>query len=1731
MKNKSASRARGQRQCILHPTAISQAIAQLGQQWRVHHLKGMATVLLAPGLLALSGLAQAQTLPVGGTVSAGAATISSTAAQMNVVQSSQRAVIDWTSFSIGQGAKVEFMVPNAQGATLNRVNGNMTSEIAGQLRSNGSLFLINPNGIAITPTGVVNTGGAFVASSLDQSNADFMAARMLFNGRGTSARVSNAGSINAGQGAYVALLGGAVGNSGLINVPMGRLGLGSGEQVTLDINGNNFMQVAVPGNWLADNGALVDNSGTLQASGGVVQLKAAVLRQAVREVINMSGTINADSATRDGGRIELIGGADPQNMAGMVRVSGRLSAQATGPGGNGGFIETSGAQLDLGGISVSTQSVTGHAGHWLIDPYNITISSGTGSGTSFTGSTTSFTPGAATVINTATLQTALAASNVAITTGAAGSAGSDPGDITIVSPLSWSSATTLTLTAARNININAVVSASGGTGAGFVGTTGASGGLNFGVGGRIDLASTASFSLNGASYTVITNLGSAGSTTGTDLQGMSGNLSRNYVLGANIDASATSSWNSNAGFNPIGTAATPFTGAFNGLGHVISGLTINRTSTNNVGLFGATGAAGSIRNVGLVGGAVAGRQEVGALVGTNAGTISNAYSSASVTSVANMVGGLVGKNTGSISNSNAQTTITIGTVELAYIGGLVGLNDLGSISNSYAQGTISITATGVGYTGGLVGRNNSIISNPYTNVTINSTGDRVIFIGGLAGTNELGARISESYATGNITASGSYAGSGGIGGLVGVNYAGNAANGGSLITNSYATGNLTTSSASRVGGLVGWQQSALGFSPIISNSYARTTITINSGSVISIGGLVGDSSGAISNSYAQGAINITTGAGHIGGLAGRSFASITNSYADVDISGTVANVHRIGGLVGSNEDGARISGSFATGDITTVSNMGVIGGLVGVNYSGNAANGGSLVTNSYATGDVTAAGGNRVGGLVGWQEVAAGGNPQISNSYSVGRVTGSGTAGGLVGGNDSGAVITSSYWNTTNNSPSLLGVGAGVATGATGLSSTAFRQAASFTGWSMDSSGGQAATWRIYEGSTTPLLKAFLTPMTIDLGASYTVTYNGQAQTAPGSDPRILGSLNTAAINAGTYSTSGTGLYSTQLGYDLSTTGSGGTLTITAVPITVTANAQSVTYGTALSSLSYSVTRAGGATGLFGSDTLSGSLSTSSGTVPNVGTHVITQGTLSGAGNYILTYVGANLTVTPASLRLVGTRVYDGTTTVAGSVLTAMGVNGQTFTVLGTGAAGNLSSANAGASAQTLATVTGLSVGNSSNGGLANNYNALTVAGSAVTITPANLTLVGTRAYDGTTTVAGSVLTAMGVNGQSFTVTGAGAAGNLSSANAGASARTLATFTGLSLGSSSNGGLASNYNALSMAGSAVTITAAPITVTANAQSVTYGAALPSLTYSITRAGGATGLFGSDTLSGALSTAAGAAPNVGNYQITQGTLSGGGNYTLTYVGANLSVTPASLRLVGARVYDGTSTVAGSVLTAMGVNGQTFTVLGAGDASNLSSANAGASAQTLATLTGLNLGSSSNGGQAGNYSALSVAGSAVTISAAPITVTANAQSMTYGTAIPLLSYSITRAGGATGLFGSDTLSGALSIGAGAVPNVGTHAITQGTLSGAGNYTLTYVGANLKVNPGIASSLSSFVPLLQSKSVQQPTGADLSPSPWFLRTANEKTWPDAPVITDQLRQSKEVQWGPIASGYSDR
>ncbi|MFN7306563.1 MAG: hypothetical protein ACK5TQ_08270, partial [Acetobacteraceae bacterium] len=159
------------------------------------------------------------------------------------------------------------------------------------------------------------------------------------------------GRIQAGPGGYAALLGGAVDNSGTISVPMGRIGLGSGEKVTLDLSGDGFLQVAVPTAAGGDQ-ALVSNSGLLSAPGGRVEIAAATAQAAARHAINMSGVVEANTVSGTAGSITFSGGP-----GGEVNVSGRVDASsATGRGGN---VTVTGANIALRGAEVNASGATG----------------------------------------------------------------------------------------------------------------------------------------------------------------------------------------------------------------------------------------------------------------------------------------------------------------------------------------------------------------------------------------------------------------------------------------------------------------------------------------------------------------------------------------------------------------------------------------------------------------------------------------------------------------------------------------------------------------------------------------------------------------------------------------------------------------------------------------------------------------------------------------------------------------------------------------------------------------------------------------------------------------------------------------------------------------------------------------------------------------------------------------------------------------------------------------------------------------------------------------------------------------------------------------------------------------------------------------------------------------------------------------------------------------------------
>ena len=268
----------------------------------------------------LAGTAgQALALPTDGQVSLGQGSIASTDGTMTVTQSSQNLAINWNSFNVAQGETVSFVQPNSSAIALNRVVGSDPSSIYGTLQANGQVFLVNPNGILFGQGAQVNAGG-LVASSLDISDQDFAAGNYSFSGTGGS--VVNQGSLTAQDGGYVALLGGQVSNEGTIAARLGSVALAAGEQVSLDFAGDQLLSVQVDKGALQ---ALAQNKQLIQAEGGQVILTAKAAEGLLNSVVNNEGVIEAGSLSNRNGVIRLEG--DRLVNAGTLDASGETGGR------------------------------------------------------------------------------------------------------------------------------------------------------------------------------------------------------------------------------------------------------------------------------------------------------------------------------------------------------------------------------------------------------------------------------------------------------------------------------------------------------------------------------------------------------------------------------------------------------------------------------------------------------------------------------------------------------------------------------------------------------------------------------------------------------------------------------------------------------------------------------------------------------------------------------------------------------------------------------------------------------------------------------------------------------------------------------------------------------------------------------------------------------------------------------------------------------------------------------------------------------------------------------------------------------------------------------------------------------------------------------------------------------------------------------------------------------------
>ncbi|MCY3913922.1 MAG: cadherin domain-containing protein [Chloroflexi bacterium] len=588
-------------------------------------------------------------------------------------------------------------------------------------------------------------------------------------------------------------------------------------------------------------------------------------------------------------------------------------------------------------------------------------------------------------------------------------------------------------------------------------------------------------------------------------------------------------WNGGAGWEPIG----PYTATFEGNGHTLSNLFIDRDATDEVGFFSRLGTGGVIRRVGLRGMDVRGRNEVGGLVGDSDGSVTASYASGAVTGN-HVVGGLAGRNDGTITTSYASGTVAGDD----YVGGLVGTNGRGDmITASYAGS--EVTGAGPGghaHHGGLAGRNDGRISASYAWGRVTETHGSA---GGLVGSKHGDARVTASYW--DTATSGQTRSAGGVGKTTAevqtpTGYA-----------DIYADWNVD------VDGVTGnddpWHFGTASQYPVLKVDFngdgtasweefgdqrpapdvSRVDYDADNDGLIEVANLAqlhairwdldGDGFAADAG-YAAAFPNAPSGMGCLTGCMGYEltgdldFDTNGNGVADAGDAywNGGAGWEPIGPYTATFEgNGHTLSNLFidrdATDEVGFFSRLGTGGvirrvGLRGMDVRGRNEVGGLVgdsdgsVTASYASG--TVAGDDRVGGLVGLSDgqitasyagsavtgVGPGGHAdhgglvgraekrgRISASYAWGRVTEThGSAGGLVGSKHGDARMTASYWDAATSGRTRSAGGVGKTTAEL---QTPTGYSGIYVDWNVDLDGetGGDDPWHFGTNAQYPMLK------------------------------------------------------------------------------------------------------------------------------------------------------------------------------------------------------------------------------------------------------------------------------------------------------------------------------------------------------------------------------------------------------------------------------------------------------------------------------------------------------------------------------------------------------------------------------------------------------------------------------------------------------------------------------------
>ena len=509
--------------------------------------------------------------------------------------------------------------------------------------------------------------------------------------------------------------------------------------------------------------------------------------------------------------------------------------------------------------------------------------------------------------------------------------------------------------------------------------------------------------------------------------------SKYYIQTANIDASSTSTWNSSSGWSPIGITPNAFTGTYNGNGHTISGLFINRNATDYQGLFGRN--VGAISNLGITDVNITGLYGTGGLVGINYGPISNSYCTGSITGDM-ATGGLVGANfvPATIRKSYSNASVTGGSSDY---GGLVGQHRDGAlIADCYSTGNVTRSSGGGAAFGGLVGiiTSTSTITNSY------STGRVIYTIGG----NPTNKGFIGAYTNGTLT-----------------NNFWDTETSLQTTTAGTATGKTTAEMKTNSTFLsAGWDYTIWNIGDGINNGYPYLKWQNPTGtSLTSIALPVG--AGTVGDPYEIATLqNLTWIAATDVDVPSPNQATRWAAYyiqtANIDASGTstwntgagwspIGNStirfsgtydgagHTISGLYINRSSSDYQSFIGFTNTNTVIKNL----GLLNVNFTGHWHVGGlvacpafSTISKCFTTGSVSGSD-NFVGGLFGYSHIT-----NTDNCYTTASVTGTGIAdyiGGAIGYLNGGTLVksysTGVVTGTSSNVGGLVSYGSGTVTG------------------------------------------------------------------------------------------------------------------------------------------------------------------------------------------------------------------------------------------------------------------------------------------------------------------------------------------------------------------------------------------------------------------------------------------------------------------------------------------------------------------------------------------------------------------------------------------------------------------------------------------------------------------------------------------------------------------------------